>query len=593
VTFRTRIFLSAFLTTAVSLAASVLFISIELKRGLRQDVEQSLLRQTRLTADLLSDRPGLPAPDAEADELGRRLEARVTLIAEDGRVIGDSEVAAERLADLENHNTRPEVIAARANRSGTATRPSATTGIDTTYAAVAVRNSPISIIRVGLPLTAVDERVRVIQSVASVGLGLAVLVALGLAWVTSTLLSGRLRTIADTASRYARGDFSRPSFEYGRDEIGTVARVLDASVRELGSRLEASTAERAQLRSILAGMFEGVVLVNRDRRLVLTNAAARSMLQLPDDAEGRHFKDLIRDSDILQLLAQALAPGEPPESREVRLARSPDRAFIATGVRVAGGPASAEAHEPAGGAVLVLHDVTDLRRADRVRRDFVANVSHELRTPLTAVRGYVEALLDAPPSDEADRRRFLEIISRHTLRMERLVRDLLRLARLDAGQEVLEQAPVPLDALVTGVETEMETALERKQQRLMRMLSPDADVVSGDPAKLHDVLRNLVENAINYGPDGSDVEVASSKTPAGVAITVSDRGPGIPPDDVPRIFERFYRVDRSRSRDPGGTGLGLAIVKHLVGLHHGTVSAAAREGGGTVVTVLLPDVTAE
>lgn len=412
------------------------------------------------------------------------------------------------------------------------------------------------------------------------GIALGLVISAALAWMTSVLLSARLRRIAETATRYASGDLSQPSHEYGRDEIGTVARALDTSVRQLGQRLDEMTTERAQLSTILAGMVEGVVLVDEDRRLVLANAAARRMLQLPEHTAGRHYKDLIPDVDVTSLLTAALQ-GSRPESMEVRIEHSQDRTFVATAVGVE--------HDPEGGAVLVLHDVTDLRRTDQIRRDFVANVSHELRTPLTAIRGYVEALSDAKPAEETDRKRFLEIIARHTHRMERLVHDLLRLARLDAGQERIAHAVVPLDALLSDVEAEMDDALQRKRQRVVCHFPDDAAAVVGDAEKLHDVFRNLVENAINYGPADSVIDIESRAHNGRIEIGVADRGPGIPADDLPRVFERFYRADRSRARDSGGTGLGLAIVRHLVGLHGGSVSAAARDGGGTIVTVSLPD----
>jgi two-component system phosphate regulon sensor histidine kinase PhoR len=242
--------------------------------------------------------------------------------------------------------------------------------------------------------------------------------------------------------------------------------------------------------------------------------------------------------------------------------------------------------------VLVLHDITSLRRADQIRRDFVANVSHELRTPLTAVRGYVEALIDGVP-DPDQARRFLETIARHTLRMERLVRDLLRLARLDAGQEPVERLPCPAESLFTGIETELADLIAARGLTVIHDIAPEASSVIGDPAKLHDALRNLLENAANYSPEQGTITLATRRRGDRLVVTVTDEGPGIPDSDLPRVFERFYRVDKARSRDgrdPGGTGLGLAIVKHLVELHGGTVGAANRREGGAVLTVELPAV---
>jgi len=263
----------------------------------------------------------------------------------------------------------------------------------------------------------------------------------------------------------------------------------------------------------------------------------------------------------------------------VQLDRDPRRVFVAHVVPVA--------RERGGGAVLVLHNITALRHADQVRRDFVANVSHELRTPLTAIRGAAEALLDAPPTPE-ESSKFLTIISRHALRMERLVRDLLRLARLDGGQETITRTDCRLDTVIGGVQRDMQGALDARRQTVQVTLDAEATAVAGDPAKLHDVFRNLMENASNYSPEGAAIEVTSRRVGNTIEAVVADRGPGIPDTDLARVFERFYRVDRSRARDPGGTGLGLSIVRHLVELHGGTVTAANREGGGAMFTVSLP-----
>jgi two-component system phosphate regulon sensor histidine kinase PhoR len=300
-----------------------------------------------------------------------------------------------------------------------------------------------------------------------------------------------------------------------------------------------------------------------------------------DDPLGRHFLEVVRHPDITAQLSSALTGVIPPPV-EVQLDRDSRRLFIARVVPVGA--------DRGGGAVLVLYDVTELRQADQVRRDFVANVSHELRTPLTAIRGYVEALTDSPV-DADQSRKFLAIIARHAARMERLVNDLLRLARLDARQEHVQPAMLQVESLLEQVRGDVEAATTARDITVETVIAPDALTISADPAKLHDVFRNLLENATNYSPEGGQIDVEARRTADGIAISVSDRGPGIPETELPRIFERFYRVDRSRTRDPrdpGGTGLGLSIVKHLVELHGGKVSARNREGGGTIVTVQLP-----
>jgi signal transduction histidine kinase len=224
---------------------------------------------------------------------------------------------------------------------------------------------------------------------------------------------------------------------------------------------------------------------------------------------------------------------------------------------------------------------------DRVRRDFVANVSHELRTPLTAVRGYVEALMEEPTSPQ-QRRKFLEVIDRHTGRMERLVRDLLRLARLDAQQETAELHPVDVASLFRSVSSDLSDRIEQQKIHIEVQVGPGAAVIEADPTKMHDALRNLIENAVNYSAEGGRVALEARVEDGRVLLTVGDDGPGVPEADLGRVFERFYRVDKSRTRDPGGTGLGLSIVRHLVELHGGRVYAENRREGGALFTIALP-----
>lgn len=380
----------------------------------------------------------------------------------------------------------------------------------------------------------------------------------------------------DAARRYALGDLSRPAPDYGDDDMGSVARAMDQAVQELGRRLGDLARDRARMEAILASMVEGVLVVDDSGRLQLVNDAARRMLKLEREASRRRYVEAIRHPGIVEQLGRALS-GEQPEGLELSLALDGSRTLVA---RVA--PVVATGR----GAVLVLHDITDLRKADQIRRDFVANVSHELRTPLTAIKGYVEALMDDPDDAEA-RGRFLEIIHRQSTRMERLVKDLLRLARLDAGQEALELAPCDLEALTSALVGDMARAVEEKRQRVEVSIPTEARLLTADPAKLHDVARNLVENAVNYTPEGGTIRIATRLVDSRIQLIVSDTGPGIPPDDLTRVFERFYRVDKARAR-PGGTGLGLAIVKHLVQVMGGTVTAANRAEGGAEFTVDLP-----
>jgi two-component system phosphate regulon sensor histidine kinase PhoR len=313
--------------------------------------------------------------------------------------------------------------------------------------------------------------------------------------------------------------------------------------------------------------------------LQLANDAARQMLRLDSLAVGRHYLEIIRHPAIKTLVAESLGGGAP-SLVELSPPRDPGRILTARA-------APSDAGGGTVGAVVVLHDITDLRRADQVRRDFVANVSHELRTPLTAVRGYLEALAE-PDVEAEDRRRFHEILLSNTRRMERLVRDLLRLARLDAGQEQLEPASCDPRELLQSVLEDLKPSLEARRQDVEVSIAAGTGRVTADPAKLHDVLRNLVANATTYSPEASRIRVAIDRLPDRVRISVTDEGPGIPEADLPRIFERFYRVDKSRARDPGGTGLGLAIVKHLVELHGGQVRVENAPGGGARFTIELP-----
>jgi two-component system phosphate regulon sensor histidine kinase PhoR len=577
--FRTKVFVGSVVAAAVSLVALAALLSWQVRGQQRAALERRLADEAHLIAELLSQTATIDgrAIDAEADRLGQIVSTRITFVAEDGRVVGDSTQPAEALDALENHASRPEVVAARERGIGTSRRHSTTVDADMLYVAVRASHPVVRYVGLALPLTDVGEQLAAIRRAALTAMGVAIPLALAVSWMLSAPLARRVQAIARVADRYSAGDLSRSTYDYGTDELGTVARALDTSVQELGSQLEELSRDRARMGAILGGMVEGVLVVDRQGRLQLVNRAAQEMLRVDDSATSRSYLEVIRHPDIASQLTLALRGDDAP-SLEVALSRDPGRTFIARAAPVSG--------SGGGGAVLVLHDITVLRRADQIRRDFVANVSHELRTPLTAIRGYVEALLDEPANAESTHT-FLEIVARQTTRMERLVKDLLRLARLDARQEVLERVRCDVRQIFSGVVADLSPSIEAKRQTVAIKVAPEAAQVDCDPAKLHDIVRNLVENAVNYSPDGADVTLAAARVNGKCTISVADSGPGIPQEDLSRVFERFYRVDKSRSR-PGGTGLGLAIVKHLVELHGGEARAENAPGGGAVFTVTLP-----
>jgi len=580
---RERIAVGAVAASAAALLAVLLLVGPDVRRRTVENTRSTLLAEARLMARVV-ERPlaeGAPSTEIDAlvDSAAREVSARATIIAPDGRVLADSSLSGPELAAVENHAGRPEVVEALRGETGTAVRHSATVDVDLLYAAVPIRHDGrvIGVARVALPLYGIEEQAQQVARSTVLALALAFAVAVVLAIALSAPLAGPLREMMESAHRFAAGDLSARTRISRQDEIGELARILDRSADQLQARLNELAGERARTDAILSAIDSGLLAVDHRGTVILANHSLRRSLDLPEPL-GRHYVEVIRHSEVGRALEAALRTGRP-QALEFRIHHL--RRIYA----LQAGPFPGQEGMPHG-AVLTFLDVTERRRVDEVRRDFVANASHELRTPLTSIRGFVEALEDGGVEDPPTAKRFLERIRAAAERMTALVSDLLELSRLESGERPPAWERVAPDEVVDEVIAALSALAAAKQIEVTSQV--DAPLFETDRDRLRGVLENLVENALKYTPAGGHVSVSARTDEGSVVFEVADDGPGIGAEHLPRLFERFYRVDKARSRELGGTGLGLSIVKHLVESLGGLVSVSSEPGRGSQFSVRFP-----
>ena len=562
-----RLLLGAFLVVGFLAVFIVTTVDRQLGARLSDDATTYLAREAQLVGGLWQ-RDAL-FPDSLADRSGRALGRRVTLVRPDGTVIGDSEFDGEGLAGLQNHSMRPEVAAALSGVPGTSRRPSPSTGNEELYVAVPVEGRGVA--RVSLPTENLDAVIRAARLDVLTAALLALLGSLVIAFLFSRSVSRPVEELRDVARALADGDLTRRPTLDAPGEVGELAVALRELAEQLSARVRAREADETLLLQLTESLNEGVIAVDTSQRVVRINETARSLLgvraPLPFPVDQLPREVALRDA-----LLAAFA-GETTEGAEVVVG---GRTLNVT---------ARPLHE--GGAVLALFDLTRVRRLEGVRRDFVANVSHELRTPLTIVGGFAETLAGEDVPFEA-RRDFAERILDNTRRMQRIVDDLLDLSRIESGGWVPQPIPIALADVARDVLAAARDAADAKGLVLGTGIAPDASTVHADATALRQVLGNLVDNAVRHTASG-EIVLFSRRDERGVLVGVRDTGIGIAPEHLPRIFERFYRVDPGRSREQGGTGLGLAIVRHLVEAHGGRVRAASELARGTEITALFPD----
>ena len=574
-----------FLISLLSILVASWFATRSLHRFYVEQTAADLEARAKLTQSELmpllvsSDRPGI---DQLCKHLGRDSNTRITVILPSGEVVGDSEEAPLR---MDNHADRPEIRSALLGKTGSSIRYSKTLQRNTMYVAVPVSKDGaiVGVIRASLPLYSVEQPFRKLR-IELIGGALFMILLAGIgSFAVSRRLSRPLEEMKQAAERFALGNLSHRVPVPESEELGELAEVLNRLAAELGEKIALLEHQRNEQGTMFASMIEGVVAIDERERVINLNPAAERLLGIrAEDALNHSLQEAIRNSDLHKLVDQAFEKQEPVEG-DVILYNGHERYLLAhvTTLRNTVGRSV--------GALVVLNDVTRLRKLENLRRDFVANVSHELKTPITSIKGFVETLQEGAVNNPEDAQRFLGIIAKHADRLNSIIEDLLSLSRIEQQAEVsqvaLENAPVR-DVLNAAIQLCQPKAVPKDIR--ITLDCPQGLTATINPPLLEQAVVNLIDNAVKYSSPGKPIQVRAAASDDAIRISVRDEGCGIAAEHLSRIFERFYRVDKARSRQLGGTGLGLSIVRHIALAHGGSVNVTSTVGQGSTFTITLP-----
>jgi two-component system phosphate regulon sensor histidine kinase PhoR len=580
-----RLFPSYLLITLISLLAVSWYASEAMRQFFLDQTATDLKARAALLEKQITS--FLTPLDAEAidsicKEAGRLSATRITVILPDGKVIGDSR-ETPRLMD--NHANRPEILSALAGQTGQSMRFSNTLMQRMLYVAVPIRDQQnvLAVLRTSLPATAVETEIRSIQLKIALGGCIIALLAAGISWVVSRRISQPIEEMKKSAEHFAAGDLSHRLMPPDTEEMGGLSDAMNQMAAQLNDRIETIINQRNHLETVLASMLEGVIAIDTQERIVSINhAAARLFENEPVDCREKSIQEIIRSPALQQFIRAALSNTNPTE-KDITVFQNEERVL---GVK---GSPILDANQHQIGTLVVFHDVTQLRRLENMRRDFVANVSHEIKTPLTAIKGFVETLQQGNVEKKQEKERFLGIIQKHVDRLDAIIEDLLALSRIeqeDEKKEIKFESVKIADIFQAAIQLCRPKA-EKQNIRLDIDCEKDATAFF-DPTLIEQAVVNLLDNAIKFSEPLSTIHVKSHRHEDEVIISVQDHGIGIAQKHLPRLFERFYRVDKARSRSIGGTGLGLAIVKHIAQAHGGHVAVESKLGEGSRFSIHLP-----
>lgn len=583
-----KVFLSYFVVVALLFLSFYFSSNLLLGHFYIRSLSTRMQQEAHLLARMVPFDEAGAVLDSLCRQLSGELGARITIIATDGRVLGDS---AEISEHMENHGTRPEILEAMRTGTGTSIRYSTTVKYNMLYRAFHQTGANRDrFVRLAVPLTDIDNVIRAVRQSLLAGLAAASAMGLLLAWVFSRHLTRRFRRLLQFSGQVAAGSFPQNFFpDSGSDEIALLEAHLNEMSLHLRANLSQIIEENEKADSILRCMIEGVLVLDPKGRVLVMNQQARTMFHVPADLDvhGASVLEITRHPEVHRILQEIFTFDFSTQTYSKEVELDDERYFRVNAVRLR------DTRENFQGSILVFHDVTDIKRFESMRSDFVANVSHELRTPLTAIRGYVETLMHTPPADPKESQQFLAIIDRHSERLSRLTQDLLTLSDLESGKIQLSLHALDTGQLIERVLEVFWDQAARKQVKLTQRIEPQLPDVLGDFDRLQQLFINLLDNALKYTPNGGEITLEARLLPprngaiTQIELAVIDTGVGIPEKDLPRLTERFYRADKARSRDLGGTGLGLAIVKHIVQAHKGDLTIESVLKHGTTVRVRL------
>lgn len=584
--FKLKLIFSYVFVILFSLGFIAFFLDKNLEENSLQEIKSSLINQACLVESQISKanlkNENTPELETLVKVLSSKIKARLTIVNNKGKVLAESEKSEVDILKMPSHADRPEIKAALAGRIGEEIRYSSTLKIDMLYIALPIRdnNEIMGAVRLALPLASVQKTLSTIKK----AIFLSLFFALGLAFVLGSLLTQAIikpiNKIIHISRKFSSGDFSHKILLDSKDEVGELADTLNMMADSLEDKIKKVEIKNQQLKAILESMVEGIIVTEKSGHIISLNPTVEKIFNISEqDAEGKLFLEIIRNNDIADIINYVLKNGKF-KSCELSLVWPVQRMFEINATPIF-------EKNSVSGCLLVIHDITQIRRLETMRKDFVANVSHELKTPLTSIKGFVETLLEGALEDKENSRHFLQIIQDHANQLDNLVSDLLDLSHLESQEIKLETQSFDLKGLTDDILAGFKSQLKRKSIKAENILSGGL-IVKADKNKIGQVLTNLIDNAIKFNQEKGSVKIYSQDLDDKIKIFVEDSGIGVPEKDIPRIFERFYRVDKARSRELGGTGLGLSIVKHTIELHGGNVGVESAEGFGSKFWFTLP-----